>query len=145
MLYPKTVANISGPEYLIFDLQEIAPIFNKKVEQMKDYEASLTEVMEILPTYINEALSAEDGLRSYTEHIVQDHERYNAREDGEILAGAVLMMGQHFMSVYASLGLWRDDGVCHYIFERWLDPQSPLFRKVAYEDLYTYDDGHREY
>jgi hypothetical protein len=142
MLYAKCLADVPGPEYLILDLQDIQPLFVKKTQYMQVFEANLTEVLERLTGYINEALSAEDGLNQLLETIIEEHEEHDAHRDGVLLSGAVELVGQYLIDQFIMLGLYRNDGVCHYVFDRWLDPQSPMFAKVMYEELYGLPDKH---
>lgn len=136
MLYAKTLEEIPGPARIVFDLQEIEPLFHKRVAWMKDCEASLTEVMELLPAYINDGLSAADGLNALIDRVLEDHEQANAPQDGQIYAKAVRLVGQYMIDQYIHQGLYRDTGVCTYVFEGWLDPQSPVFVKTPFEELF---------
>lgn len=136
MLYPRSVEEVPGPARIIFDLQEIRPAFEKRTAWMMDYEASLTEVMELLPAYISEAVCVQDGLNAYVERIVEDHDHFQAKRDGLIYAAAARMVGEFMIDQYRQLGLFKYNGICHYVFDYWIDPQSAVFKKVLFEDLY---------
>lgn len=136
MLYPATLNEIPGPLRIVFDLQEIQPIFVQRTAWMSEYTADLTELMELLPGYINEAFCAQDGLNALIERTVEDHERGGAPRDGQICARAVRLVGQYMIDQYSKLGLYRHNGICHYVFEGWLDAQSPVFVKTNFEELY---------
>lgn len=136
MLYAKTAEEIPGPARIVFDLFEVEPVFRCKTNFMRDYESSLTEVMEMLPAYINEAHTAEDGLKAYVERVIEDHSESGADQDGRIYAGAIQLVGKHMLEQYVSLGLFHHNGWCHYVFDGWLDPHSPVFKKVTVEELF---------
>lgn len=141
MLYDKIhlsplPADAPGPVYVVMDLQGVEPLFKKRVGAMKQCDGCLTEVLELLPSYINERQSASDGLEAFLERIVEDHEEADCRMDGMILASATRMVGEHLIDQFKSLKMYHDDGLCHYLFDRWLDRQSPVFMKVRTEDLF---------
>lgn len=136
MLYAKTLEEIAGPARIVFDLQAVEPLFHKKIAWMEQCEGDLTEVMHLLPAYINEFDTAGDGLNALLESVLRDHTQSDAQKDGEIYVDAIKTVAQHLMGQYYEQGLYRDNGICHYVFERWLDQQSPVFVKVTYEELY---------
>lgn len=136
MLYPRSVAEIPGPMRIVFDLQQIEPDFKRRTAWMKDYTADLTELMELLPCYINEIACAQDGLNALLERIIEDHNIGDAPGDGQICARAAEMVGKYMIEQYTYQGLYEHNGICHYVFEGWLDAQSPVFVKTAFEELY---------
>jgi hypothetical protein len=141
MLYEKVAvrpmpADAPGPAFIVMDLQGIEAAFHKRVGAMKHCEGSLTEVLELLPGYINEKCSATDGLQAYLDRIIEDHDQAEARFDGQVYASAAKMIGEHLIEQFKMLDMYHHDGLCHYLFDRWLDRQSPLFMKVRTEDLF---------
>lgn len=141
MLYEKVSlgplpADAPGPIYIVMDLQGIEAAFHKRVGAMQQCSGDLTEVLEILPSYINEKCSATDGLQAYLDRIIEDHDQADCRMDGMIYASAAKMVGEHLIEQFKMLDMYHHDGLCHYLFESWLDRQSPVFMKVRTEDLY---------
>lgn len=141
MLYDKVLAPLPadapGPMFIVMDFQPVEAQWRKRVDAMKRYEASLTEILELLPGYINERCSAQDGLQAYLDRIIEDHDTADARMDGHIAASAAKMIGEYLIEQFNMLKMYHTDGICHYIFDRWLDRQSPVFMKVRTEDLFV--------
>jgi hypothetical protein len=137
MLYEKVIEDAPGPKRIVFDLQAIQPLFVKRTAWMMEFEADLTEVMLLLPAYINEQRCAYDGLNALVEETIERHELEGAPGDGEICAAAIQAVGEYMIDQYVQQGLYRYDGVCRYIFEGWLDRQSPVFVKTTLEDLFS--------
>lgn len=133
---PPLPADAPGPMFVVMDLQGVEPLFRKRTGAMKNYDASLTEILELLPSYINEKSSATDGLQAYLDRIIEDHDQADGRMDGMIMASAAKMVGEHLIEQFKMLDMYHHDGLCHYLFDRWLDRQSPVFMKVRTEDLY---------
>jgi hypothetical protein len=141
MLYEKVPlgplpSDAPGPMFIVMDLQGVEAAFHKRVDGMKKCEASLTEVLELLPGYINEKCCAKDGLQAYLDRIIEDHDQADCRMDGMLYASAAKMVGEHLIEQFKYLDMYHHDGLCHYLFDRWLDRQSPVFMKVRTEDLF---------
>jgi hypothetical protein len=141
MLYEKVPlgplpADAPGPMFIVLDLQGVEGLFHKRTGAMKQCEGSLTEVLELLPSYINERSTAKDGLEAYIERIIEDHDQVDARMDGMLYSSAARMVGEHLIEQFKMLDMYHHDGLCHYLFDRWLDRQSPVFMKVRTEDLF---------
>jgi hypothetical protein len=136
MLYEKSIEEAPGPKRIVFDLMDLQPYFMKSTAWMMEYEADLTEVMHLLPAYINESTCARDGLNALADMMIGNHEDQGAPKDGEILAKAIRVVGEYMIDQYVEQGLYRYDGVCRYIFEGWLDRHSPVFVKTTLEELF---------
>jgi hypothetical protein len=136
MLYEKVIEDAPGPQRIVFDLQGLQPFFAKSTAWMVECEADLTEVMHLLPAYINESTCARDGLNALAEMMITNHDQAGARHDGEIYAKAIHVIGEYMIDQYVQQGLYRHDGVCRYVFEGWLDRHSPVFVKTTLEELF---------
>lgn len=94
---------------------------------MIDYEDCINEILIEILMYLSNLSTAKDGLDALATDI-----RLCFDVDGEVLAPAALALGQVVLTQFKEIGIYTNDGILPYTFERqWQDYSTPIFVKIT--------------